>query len=131
VRFSPAHGKETAFVVRFFLAHGKGRPTPFHSDAVSCFFCRASGKNARQRLFTVRCQKRRTVKRLYRAKSYRVPFVVRLDKKRTAKALPCVFWSLPCASANPEFPVLHLGVLHFFFCRDETLLLPSLKMKKD
>jgi hypothetical protein len=26
---------------------------------------------------------------------------------------------------------VHLGVLHFFFCRDETLLLPSLKMKKD
>jgi hypothetical protein len=95
----------------------KGVPRRFIPTPSVAFFCRASGKNARQRLFTVRCQKRRTIKRLYHAKSYRVPFAVRLDKKRTAKALPCVFWSLPCASANPEFPVVHLGVLHFFFCR--------------
>jgi hypothetical protein len=36
-------------------------------------------------------------KGLYRAKCYRVPFAVRLDEKRTAKSLPCVFGPLPCA----------------------------------
>jgi hypothetical protein len=68
------------FAVRFFLVHGKGRHTPSHPGAVSCFFCRAPWKNARQRLFVVRCQTWRTAKGLYRAKCYCVPFVVRPDE---------------------------------------------------
>jgi hypothetical protein len=88
-----AHGKE-----RFFPMHGKGRHTPSHPGAVSCFFCRAPWKNARQRLFAMRCQTRRTAKGLYRAKCYHAPFAVRPDEKRTAKSLPCVFGPLPCAS---------------------------------
>jgi hypothetical protein len=71
------------FAVRFFPVHGKERHTPSHPGAVSC----APWKNARQRLFAVRCQTLRTAKGLYRAKCYRVPFVVRPDEKRTAKPL--------------------------------------------
>jgi hypothetical protein len=85
-----AHGKE-----RFFPMHGKGRHTPSHPGAVSCFFCRAPWKNARQRLFAVRCQTRRTAKGLYRAKCYHAPFAVRPDEKRTAKSLPCVSLCFP------------------------------------
>jgi hypothetical protein len=58
------------------------------------FICRASRKNARQRIFTVRCQTWRTAKTLYRAKCYCAPFAVRPDEKRTAKGLPCVFGPL-------------------------------------
>jgi hypothetical protein len=61
------------------------------------FVCRASWKNARQRLSTVRCRTWRTAKGLHRAKCYRAPFAVCPDKKRTAKSLPCVFGPLPCA----------------------------------
>jgi hypothetical protein len=61
------------------------------------FVCRAPWKNARQRLFTVRCQTRRTTKGLYRAKCYHVPFVVCPDEKRTTKSLPCVLGPLPWA----------------------------------
>jgi hypothetical protein len=39
--FAPTHGRDPIFAVRFFLAHGKGRHTPFHPGVVSCFFCRA------------------------------------------------------------------------------------------
>jgi hypothetical protein len=72
------------------------------------FVCRASRKNARQRLSTVRCQTRRTAKVLRRAKCYRAPFAVRSDKKRTAKGLPCVFRPLPCARG----PVSRSAPLH-------------------
>jgi hypothetical protein len=66
------------------------------------FLCRAPPRNARQRLFTVRCQTRRTTKGLYRAKCYCVPFVVRPDEKRTAKSLPCVLGPLPCARGTRQ-----------------------------
>jgi hypothetical protein len=59
-------------------------------------FAMRRAKNARQRFFAVRGWRRRTTMRVYRAKIYRVPFAVRLDKKRTAKPLPCVFLALPC-----------------------------------
>jgi hypothetical protein len=68
------------------------------------FVCRASWKNARQTLSTVRCQARRTAKGLRRAKCYRAPFAVRPDEKRTAKGLPCVFWPLPCARGARQSP---------------------------
>jgi hypothetical protein len=57
-----------------------------------CYFCLpCTAYDARLSLFTVRDRRRRTTKGIYRAKSYRVPFAVRLHKKRTAKPLPCVF----------------------------------------
>jgi hypothetical protein len=73
------------------------------------FVCRASRKNARQRLSTVRCQTRRTAKVLRRAKCYRAPFAVRPDKKRTAKGLPCILNAFAMRSgrtAKALFPVV-------------------------
>jgi hypothetical protein len=61
-------------------------PSPSVTFCLSCVII-----NAQQRFFTVRSGGRRTAMGLYRAKRCRVPFAVRLDKKRTAKPLPCVF----------------------------------------
>jgi hypothetical protein len=58
------------------------------------FLCRAPPRDARQRKFTVRCQKRRTEMGGYCANRYRVLFAVRPDEKRTAKTLSCVFGPL-------------------------------------
>jgi hypothetical protein len=58
-------------------------PSPSLTFCLSCVLI-----NARQRFFTVPSGGRHE---LYRAKRCRVPFVVRLDKKRTAKPLLCVF----------------------------------------
>jgi hypothetical protein len=99
--FRQVHGKEpclscvfqggarqTAHVCRAFCSRRttKGVPRRLASVPLVAFFCRASWKNARQRLSTVRCQTWRTAKGLYRAKCYRAPFAVRPDKKRTAKS---------------------------------------------
>jgi hypothetical protein len=70
------------------------------------FLCRAPPRDARQRKFTVRCQKRRTAMGVYRANCYRVLFAVRPDEKRTVKTLPCVFGPLPWRTANLLFPVV-------------------------
>jgi hypothetical protein len=61
------------------------------------FFCRVPRENAQQRLFIMRCQARHKAKGLYRAKCYRVPFVMRPDEKRTTKSLSCILGPLPCA----------------------------------
>jgi hypothetical protein len=94
------HGaRQRAHLCRAFCAstHCKGRHTSSHPGAVSCFFCRVPRENARQRLFIMRCQARHTAKGLYRAKCYRVPFVMRPDEKRTTKSLSCILGPLPCA----------------------------------
>jgi hypothetical protein len=49
----------------------------------------------------VRFDKKRTAKAVYRAKRCRVLFAVRFWEKRTAKCLPCVSCSLPCAAMFP------------------------------
>jgi hypothetical protein len=75
VFFAQAH----IFAVRFAPRHtAKGvtrRLIPVPSVA---FFAVRREKNARQRLSTVSCQ------------TWRAPFAVRPDEKRTAKSLPCV-----------------------------------------
>jgi hypothetical protein len=57
----------------------------------SCLFLPCAARGARQRFLTVHVVGRRTTKGLHRAKICRVPFVVRLGRKRTAKHFPCVF----------------------------------------
>jgi hypothetical protein len=94
----PGARQRGLFAVRFSLRRTAKRVTRRLVPAPSiAFVCRASWKNARQRLFTVHCQTWRTAKTLYRAKCYRAPFAVCPDEKRTAKCLPCVFGPLPCA----------------------------------
>jgi hypothetical protein len=66
-------------------------------------FCRASWKNARQRLFTVRCQTWRTAKGLYRAKCYRAPW-----RKSHGKEIAVRFRAFAVRSAKPLFPVVSL-----------------------
>jgi hypothetical protein len=72
------------FAVRFSRCTAKGVKRRLIPAPSVAFFCRAPRKNARQILFAVRCQMRRTAKGLYRAKCYRAPFAVRPDEKRTA-----------------------------------------------
>jgi hypothetical protein len=82
-------------VVRFFCQRTAKADTHRLVRAPSvAFLCRAPPRDARQRKFTVRCQKRHTTMEVYRANCHRVLFTVRLDEKRTTKALPCVFGPL-------------------------------------
>jgi hypothetical protein len=99
-----AHGKELSLPCVFLPAHGKGRHTLSHPVAVSCFFFPCAVKNARQRLFTVRCQTRRTAKGLYRAKCYCVPFAVCPRQKTHGKKFAVRFRAFP--SARALFPVV-------------------------
>jgi hypothetical protein len=74
------------------------------------FLCPAPPRDARQRKFTVRCQKRRTAMGVCRANCYRVLFSMRPDEKCTAKTLSCVFWAF--AHGKPHVSGSH-SILQF------------------
>jgi hypothetical protein len=66
--------------------------------AVNTFLCRASHITHGKELCRALPFPKAHGKVLCRVKMRRVPFAVRSIKMRTAKAVPCVFLSLPCAA---------------------------------
>jgi hypothetical protein len=81
---SGAHGREGV------TSSPRGRPsTPF--------LCRASRITHGNELCRALPFSKVHGKVLYQVKMSRAPFAVHLGKMRTAKAVPCVFFPLPCA----------------------------------
>jgi hypothetical protein len=80
-------------------AHGKRCCTPSKLGCrLLAFLCHASHITHGKELCRVLPFPKAHGKGLCRVKMHRAPFAVRLGKMRTAKAVPCVFYPLPCAS---------------------------------
>jgi hypothetical protein len=93
-----AHGKECHHSRAFSAAHSREGATPSPRGWPSTpFLCRASHITHGKELCRALPFPKAHGKVLYRVKMRRAPFAVRLGKMRTAKAVPCVFLSLPCA----------------------------------
>jgi hypothetical protein len=100
--------RQTTHVCRAFCSRrtAKGVPRRLVPVPLVAFFCRASWKNARQRLSTVRCQTWRTAKRLYRAKCYRALFCHAPRQKTHGKA------SVSCSECQTNCILLACLQLH-------------------
>jgi hypothetical protein len=101
-----AHDKEYYRSRACSAAHGREGVTPSPSGRPSTpFLCRASRITHGKELCRAFPFPKAHGEVLYRVKMRRAPFAVRLGKMRTAKAVPCVFLSLPCGvgSAGVRF----------------------------
>jgi hypothetical protein len=96
------------FVLFVVLLNSGARQTMLHAvwtlsklgRSLLAFLCRASHITHGKELCRALPFPKAHDKGLCRVKMHRAPFAVRLGKMRTAKAVPCVFWPLPCASAH-------------------------------
>jgi NADH:ubiquinone oxidoreductase subunit B-like Fe-S oxidoreductase len=94
-----AVGRTVAVAVNFFFIHSKMYAV-CHLWRTAMFYiiqkCLSCGNIGARQRFAVRIDKKRTAKAIYRTKCYRVAFVVRFGGKCTTKRLPCAFLPLRC-----------------------------------
>jgi NADH:ubiquinone oxidoreductase subunit B-like Fe-S oxidoreductase len=94
-----AVGRTVAVAVNFFFIHSK-MYVVCHLWRTAMFYiiqkCLSCGNIGARQRFAVRIDKKRTAKAIYRTKCYRVAFVVRFGGKCTTKRLPCAFLPLRC-----------------------------------